>query len=110
MLSAFDGLTRWGCQRNYPITDEEVPRLIRTVEISAWQNPDGRFRFSAAKPAQKKKLYAYVDESGQDTFGRIFVVSVVVLESEQRALSGDLESNATRNLECCEDCKIKTPS
>lgn len=29
-----------------------------------------------------QKLYAYVDESGQDTKGRIFVVGVVVLEKE----------------------------
>lgn len=26
-----------------------------------------------------KKLYCYVDESGQETLGRIFVVSVVVI-------------------------------
>ena len=29
-----------------------------------------------------QKLYAYVDESGQDTKGRMFVVGVVVLEKE----------------------------
>jgi hypothetical protein len=39
----------------------------------------------------RKKLYAYVDESGQDTQGQIFVVSVAVLDSEQRSLAQDLE-------------------
>ena len=32
--------------------------------------------------ASRKKLYCYVDESGQDTGGRIFVVGVVVLQEE----------------------------
>jgi hypothetical protein len=39
----------------------------------------------------KKKLYVYVDESGQDTKGLIFVVSVLVLEDEKPSVSGFLE-------------------
>lgn len=31
----------------------------------------------------KQKLYCYVDESGQDTKGRLFVVGIVVLEKEK---------------------------
>lgn len=41
--------------------------------------------------ALRKKLYAYVDESGQDTRGLIFVVSVAVLDSEQRIVASELE-------------------
>lgn len=33
-----------------------------------------------------QKLYCYVDESGQDTEGRLFVVAVVVLGSDKEAL------------------------
>lgn len=33
-----------------------------------------------------QKLYAYVDESGQETQGRIFVVAVIVVTSDQEAL------------------------
>jgi hypothetical protein len=33
-----------------------------------------------------QKLYAYVDENGQETQGRIFIVSVVVAETEQDTL------------------------
>lgn len=38
-----------------------------------------------------KKLYAYVDESGQDTKGFIFVVSVLVFEKEKEILCDFLE-------------------
>jgi hypothetical protein len=37
-------------------------------------------------PAPKQKLYAYVDESGQDTKGVLFLVAVVVTGSELDAL------------------------
>lgn len=39
----------------------------------------------------KQKLYAFVDESGQDTKGRIFIVSVLVLGKEKDFLSVVLE-------------------
>lgn len=39
----------------------------------------------------KKKLYAYVDESGQDTKGFVFVVSVLILEKEREEISEALE-------------------
>jgi len=39
----------------------------------------------------KKKLYAYVDESGQDTKGLIFIVSVLILEKEREEISKELE-------------------
>ena len=35
---------------------------------------------------KKQKLYAYVDESGQDTKGSMFVVSVLVLEEERETV------------------------
>jgi hypothetical protein len=38
----------------------------------------------------KKKIYAYVDESGQDTKGNIFVVSILVLESEVEKIQSEL--------------------
>lgn len=39
----------------------------------------------------KQKLYAYVDESGQDTRGLIFVVSVVVLGGERDRIEQRLQ-------------------
>lgn len=38
-----------------------------------------------------QKLYAYVDESGQDTKGALFVVGVVVLETERESILKELE-------------------
>ena len=38
-----------------------------------------------------QKLYAYVDESGQETAGRLFVVSVLLLAEEREALLPRLE-------------------
>lgn len=39
---------------------------------------------------KKKKIYAYIDESGQDTAGLLFVVSILVLEKEIDIISGKL--------------------
>ena len=41
--------------------------------------------------SKAQKLYAYVDESGQDTAGRIFVVGIVVLEQEREKIAQALE-------------------
>jgi hypothetical protein len=41
--------------------------------------------------ATAAKLYAYVDESGQDTSGRFFVASVLVREQERDSLGQQLE-------------------
>lgn len=38
-----------------------------------------------------QKLYCYIDESGQDTKGILFVVSILVLEHERDILLKDLE-------------------
>lgn len=43
------------------------------------------------KEGKKKKLYAYVDESGQDTEGFIFIVSVLILEEEKDFIWQTLE-------------------
>lgn len=43
------------------------------------------------KETEKKKLYAYVDESGQDTEGLVFVVSVLILGDERSVLQEELE-------------------
>lgn len=48
-----------------------------------------------AKNINKKKLYAYVDESGQDTKGLIFVVSVLILEKERDDICEELEKIET---------------
>jgi len=41
--------------------------------------------------AKSKKLYAYVDESGQDTKGLVFVVSILILEEERDFVCQELE-------------------
>lgn len=41
--------------------------------------------------AHKQKLYCYVDETGQDTEGQLFLVSVVVTEQEQETIARELE-------------------
>lgn len=42
-----------------------------------------------------KKLYAYVDESGQDTAGRMFIVAVVVTDERREELRQALEAVET---------------
>jgi hypothetical protein len=39
-----------------------------------------------------KKLFCYVDETGQDTLGALFVVSVVVTREDRGPLRRDLEA------------------
>ncbi len=48
-------------------------------------------------PPLPHKLYAYVDESGQDTAGRLFVVSVLLLAEERDALLQRLEALEARS-------------
>ena len=43
------------------------------------------------KPSRKHKLWAYIDESGQDTAGAFFVVGVVVLDAEREHIAQELE-------------------
>lgn len=38
-----------------------------------------------------QKIYCYVDETGQDTQGRLFIVSVIVAGDERQEMSGKLE-------------------
>ena len=38
-----------------------------------------------------QKLYCYVDETGRDTGGTLFIVSVVITEKEQQELRKKLE-------------------
>jgi hypothetical protein len=40
---------------------------------------------------KRQKLYAYVDESGQDTDGQFFIVGVVVTEENRDAVLKELE-------------------
>lgn len=40
---------------------------------------------------KRKKFYAYIDESGQDTEGLVFVVSILVTGHDKEALARDLE-------------------
>ena len=46
--------------------------------------------------AKSKKLYVYVDESGQDTKGLIFVVGILVFEKEKSALMEKLKRKAVK--------------
>ncbi len=39
----------------------------------------------------KQKLYCYVDETGQDTYGKFFIVSVVITDSQREKLLARLE-------------------
>jgi hypothetical protein len=43
-------------------------------------------------PPTKQNLHCYVDETGQDTLGRLFIVSVVITEAERDALAAELET------------------
>ena len=38
-----------------------------------------------------QKLYCYVDESGQDTHGELFIVAVVITDDQREALLSALE-------------------
>ena len=40
---------------------------------------------------KKRKFYAYVDESGQDTKGKFFVLSVLILENNRELISKKLK-------------------
>lgn len=42
-------------------------------------------------PSERPKLYCYVDETGQDTVGELFIVSVVVTDSSRDGLVAILE-------------------
>lgn len=44
-----------------------------------------------AKKKESKKFYVYVDESGQDSKGEIFIVSVVILKGEREKIVKKLE-------------------
>lgn len=48
-------------------------------------------------PAMSERWYAYIDESGQETEGRIFIVGAVVVGADQDALIGQLEAIETRS-------------
>lgn len=45
---------------------------------------------------KRKKLYAYVDESGQDTNGLFFLVSILLVEEERETLRSELEAIETQ--------------
>ncbi|MEO8395960.1 MAG: hypothetical protein ABI700_23395 [Chloroflexota bacterium] len=38
-----------------------------------------------------QKIYCYVDENGQETNGRIFVVAVVVIDGDPQAVAAQCE-------------------
>jgi hypothetical protein len=42
--------------------------------------------------ANTHKLYCYVDETGQDTLGELFIVAIVVTDERQRELEKSLEA------------------
>jgi hypothetical protein len=49
------------------------------------------------EPHTPQKLYAYVDESGQDTAGRFFVVSVVLFGTDRDTVLARLEALEDRS-------------
>jgi NAD(P)-dependent dehydrogenase (short-subunit alcohol dehydrogenase family) len=49
------------------------------------------------EPHPPQKLYAYVDESGQDTEGRFFVVSVVLIGTDRDTVLARLEALEERS-------------
>ncbi|HRZ95361.1 MAG TPA: DUF3800 domain-containing protein [Candidatus Moranbacteria bacterium] len=60
--------------------------------------------------AKSKKLYVYVDESGQDTKGLIFVVGILVFEKEKSALMeklGKIEKKSGKNNVKWNKCKYE---
>lgn len=46
---------------------------------------------SHESPSNKQKLYCYIDETGQDTEGRMFIVAVVATGSERDELTREAE-------------------
>lgn len=49
------------------------------------------------KQSKPEKLYCYVDETGQDTQGRLFIVVAVVVDSERNELESFLEECEVRS-------------
>ena len=47
--------------------------------------------------AMTERLYAYLDESGQETEGRIFIVGTVLAGTDQDAVIGQLEAIEARS-------------
>lgn len=47
---------------------------------------------TSSTPTHKQKLYCYVDETGQDTKGKLFIVSVVITGDERDELLEKLEA------------------
>jgi len=56
------------------------------------QVPETRVSPCPDQPPAKSKLYCYVDETGQDTKGRFFLVALVITGAERDQLSQVLES------------------
>jgi hypothetical protein len=44
-----------------------------------------------------KKIYCYVDETGQDTMGKLFIVVAIVVEKERETLTFKLEKTESRS-------------
>ena len=56
-----------------------------------------------------KKLYCYVDETGQDTKGRFFLVAIVVTGDEREELIKELEKIETESLKRISKWKKASP-
>jgi len=65
-----------------PVT---ISAIIATLSALAIQ------RSTLPSHFKKQKLYCYVDETGQDTKGELFIVSVVVVGWDRDALAEQLE-------------------
>ena len=59
--------------------------------INRWKKKRNRI-VGQKMPSKKQKLYAYVDESGQDTKGRFFVVGIIVTEENRDRIIKELEA------------------
>jgi len=45
------------------------------------------------RPPAKSKLYCYVDETGQDTLGELFIVAVVVSDADRDNLAARTDAS-----------------
>ena len=69
---------------------------FHTTRRAPLQNGPSPIQLPAWKPAPQK-LYAYVDESGQDTEGRFSVVSVVLFGTDRDTVLARLEALEDRS-------------
>jgi hypothetical protein len=64
-------------------------------------------------PQSSQAIYAFVDETGQDTKGEIFIVSVVVTDEEHDRINEaltDIEQRSNKRLDKWRKARFENPS